>query len=233
VAEGGRLLAPPTRSFAGAPRDTMKLASVQPGAFRLRVKGVQNGTTVLPVVGGVRVVQWAETEVVVRDGVATLPPGHSLVAVLHRHGRRDEAPMICLANGWGEPRGAIATTILHDSHNLLVLGREPADMAAAANALIACGGGMAVAEGGTVRALFKLPIAGLLAETPPEITAADFAALRRAADAIIDWLPPHRVFRAVTGLSLACNPGPHPTDLGITDGGTGEVRDPALPVAAE
>lgn len=141
--------------------------------------------------------------------------------------------MICLANGWGEPRGAIATTILHDSHNLLVLGREPADMAAAANALIACGGGMAVAEGGTVRALFKLPIAGLLAETPPEITAADFAALRRAADAIIDWLPPHRVFRAVTGLSLACNPGPHPTDLGITDGGTGEVRDPALPVAAE
>ena len=233
VAEGGRLLAPPARSFAGAPRDTMKLAPVTADAFRLRVHGVTDGQVRLPAVGGVRVVHWAEATVSVRDGVADLPPGHTLVAVLHRHGSRDPTPMLCLANGWGEPRGAIATTILHDSHNLLVLGRDPADMAAAANALIACGGGMAVAAGGVVTAVLQLPVAGLLAETPPGQTAADFAHLRRAADAIIDWLPPHRVFRAVTGLSLACNPGPHPTDLGITDGATGEVRDPAMPLAAD
>ena len=49
----------------------------------------------------------------------------------------------------------------------------------------------------------------------------------------MQWKPPFRVFRGVTGISLACNPGPHPTDLGITDGGTGEVRDPALPIRAE
>ena len=230
VAEGGRLLTPPHRSFAGAPRDTMKLAPVTAEAFRLRVKGVPEGRARLPAIGGVRVVHWDEAEVTVHDGMAELPPGHSLVAVLHRHGRRSPAPMVCLANGWGEPRGAIATTILHDSHNLLVLGRDPADMAAAANALIACGGGMAVAAGGTVTAVLELPVAGLLAETPPDQTAADFAQLRRAADAVIDWLPPHRVFRAVTGLSLACNPGPHPTDLGITAGATGEIIDPTLPL---
>jgi adenine deaminase len=196
------------------------------------VKGVADGIACLPVVGGVRIVQWAETNVVVQDGVAELPPGHCLVSVVHRHGLRDATPMVCLANGWGEPRGAIATTILHDSHNLLVLGRDPADMAAAANALIACGGGMAVAAGGAVQAVLPLPIAGLLAETPPAVTAANFATLRAAADAIIDWLPPHRLFRAVVGQALACNPGPHPTDLGITDGATGEVRDPALPLVA-
>ncbi len=228
----GRMLAALPRGFAGAPRDTVKLAPLQADAFRLRVKGVAEGAARLPVVGGVRVVQWAEQEVVVHEGIARVPPGHCLVAVLHRHGRREATPMVCLANGWGEPRGAVATTILHDSHNLLVLGRDPADMAAAANALIACGGGMAVAAGGVVQAVLALPIAGLLAETPPAVTAADFAALRRAADAIIDWLPPHRMFRALVGQSLACNPGPHPTDLGITDGGTGEVRDPALPLAA-
>ena len=50
-------------------------------------------------------------EVAVRDGVAELPPGHALIAVLHRHGRRDPAPMLCLADGWGEPEGAVATTI--------------------------------------------------------------------------------------------------------------------------
>ena len=232
VAQDGAMRVTLPCSFAGAPRDTMRLAPVTADALRLRVQGVAYGRVRLPVVGGVRVVHWAEAQVTVRDGVAELPPGHSLVAVIHRHGRRDATPMVCLADGWGEPRGAIATTILHDSHNLLVLGRDPVDMAAAANALIACGGGMAVAAGGAVTALLELPIAGLLAETAAQETAADFAALRRAADAIIDWLPPHRVFRAVTGLSLACNPGPHPTDLGITDGSTAEIRDPATPLAA-
>ena len=81
--------------------------------------------------------------------------------------------------------------------------------------------------------MLELPVAGLLADTLPEQTAADFATLRRAADGVIDWLPPHRVFRAVTGLSLACNPGPHPTDLGISDGGTAALSDPAMPLAAE
>ena len=120
-------------------------------------------------------VRWAEVEVEVRGGYAVLPSGVSLVAVLHRHGRRDAAPMLCLADGWGAMRGAIGTTILHDSHNLLVMGREAADMAAAANALIGCGGGMAVASGGVVRSVFELPIAGLLAETGAWETAADFA----------------------------------------------------------
>jgi len=232
VAENGRMLAPLPRDLSGGPRDTMKLPLQEADAFRLHVQGVSHGRVRLPVVGGVRVVHWDEAEVEVRDGIAQLPPGHSFIAILHRHGRHKRPPMVCLANGWGEPRGAIATTILHDNHNLLVLGRKVEDMLAAANALIACGGGMAVAEQGAVTALVELPICGLLAETPPEQTAADFAKLRRATDAIIDWLPPFRLFQAITGLSLACNPGPHPTDLGITDGGTLEVRDPAVPLAA-
>ena len=231
VAQDGHLCAPLARPPAGpALRDTVRLAPVGAEAFHLRVKGIANGRARLPVVGGVRVVHWDEADVVVRDGVAQLPDGHCLIAILHRHGRRDPAPMICMANGWGEPRGAIATTILHDNHNLLVLGRDPADMAAAANALIACGGGMAVGAGGRVMATLALPIAGLLADTAPEQTAAEFARLRQAADRIIDWQPPHRVFRAITGIALACNPGPHPTDMGISDGGIGALLDPALPL---
>ncbi|MFT8242472.1 adenine deaminase [Roseomonas sp. BN140053] len=232
VARNGALLEPLPRDLSDAPRDTVHLAPQPPEAFALRPHGVTEGTARLPVVGGARVVRWAEAEVSVRGGVAAIPPGHALIAILHRHGRRDPGPMVCLADGWGEPRGAVATTVSHDNHNLLVIGRDPADMAAAANALITCGGGMAVAAGGRATAVLPLPIAGLLAETPPAETAAAFATLRAAADAVMDWAPPLRVFRGVTGISLACNPGPHPTDLGITDGGTGEVRDPAAPLAA-
>ena len=232
VARDGAMLAPLPRDLSDAPRGTMKLPPQEVDAFRLRVKGVDNGNARLPVVGGARVVHWAEATVTVRDGVAELPAGHALIAILHRHGRRDPGPMVCLADGWGEPEGAVATTISHDNHNLLVIGRDPADMAAAANALIGCGGGMAVAAGGRVTGLMPLPIAGLLAETPPAETAAAFARVRAAADAVMAWQPPYRVFRGITGISLACNPGPHPTDLGISDGGTGALVDPAVPLAA-
>jgi adenine deaminase len=225
VARNGRLLTPLPR-IAG-PTDTMRLAPQPLEAFQLRPVGIADGRARLRKVVGARFVRWGEAEVVVRNGVAVLPDGHALITMIHRHGRAPAVPRTCLADGWGAPRGAIATTIAHDSHNLLVLGRDAADMQAAANALIACGGGMAVAEGGRVTALLPLPIAGLLAETPPEDTAANFAALRAAADRVVDWQPPYRVFRGLTGIALACNPGPHPTDLGLSDGTTGDVFDPA------
>jgi adenine deaminase len=230
VAQGGRLLAPPRRSQG--PTNTVKLAPQPIESFMPRVKGVGDGRARLRKIVGARHGKWGMLDVEVRNGFAVLPPGHALITIIHRHGRIPATPQTCIIEGWGDPRGAIATTISHDSHNLLVLGRDPADMMAAANALIDCGGGMSVARGGKVTALLPLPIAGLLAETPAEETVANFAKLREQADMVIDWQLPFRVFRAMTGLSLACNPAPHPTDLGLTDGGTGEIFDPAEPVAA-
>jgi adenine deaminase len=230
VARDGKLLMPPART--DGPRGTVKLGPQPLEAFMPRVNGVGDGRASLRKIIGARFGRWGTLEVEVRNGIATLPPGHACITIIHRHGRIPPAPQTCITYGWGEPRGAIATTISHDSHNLLVLGRDPADMQAAANALIAAGGGMAVARDGQVVALLPLPIAGLLADTPPEVTAANFARLRAAADAVMDWQPPFRLFRGLTGISLACNAGPHPTDLGLTDGGTGEIFDPAEPLPA-
>jgi adenine deaminase len=230
AARDGRLLLRPRR--APGPRGTMKLGPQPVEAFRPRVRGVTDGRARLRKIVGARFGRWGEVEVEVRGGYGALPPGHAAITVLHRHGRAPAVPRTCLTDGWGEPRGAIATTVSHDSHNLLVLGREAQDMQAAANALIACGGGLAVAEAGRVTALLPLPVAGLLAETPPEETAAAFARLREAADRVMDWKPPFRVFRGLTGIALACNAGPHPTDLGLTDGATGDVFDPAEPLPA-
>ena len=151
-----------------------------------------------------------------------------MMAVLHRHGRASPAPVLGVLEEWGVWRGAIATTVAHDSHNLVVFGRDPADMAAAANALIDAGGGMAVASGGVVRAVLELPVCGLLSDLPTGEVAAAFAALRAAADLVADWQPPLLTFKSVLGASLACNPGPNVTDVGITDGSTGEVFASAL-----
>jgi adenine deaminase len=213
-------------------RNTVKLPPLPPAAFHLRVRGVTEGEVELPVVRGTRFTSLGSARVVVRGGVAEVPPGLSLLAVVHRHGRADPTPAIGLVDGWGELRGAIATTLAHDSHNLLVFGREATDMAAAAGAVIAGGGGMAVAQGGEVTARLALPIAGLLSEAPLAETAAALARLRAAAGEVVDWQPPHRVFRGLMGASLACNPGPRVTDRGIADGATRRLLDPAAPLAA-
>ncbi len=227
VAADGALCVAPARPADVAATGSMHLAPLSPHAFRMRV--ARSGRVRLRAISGARFTRFLEVEADAEAGIVRPPENVSLLASIHRHGRADPTPRIALIHDWGEFRGAIATTVAHDSHNLLVFGREAADMAAAANAVIATGGGMAVAQGGAVTALFPLPVAGLLATTPPAETAAAFAALRKAADAVCDWQPPYRIFRAVTGASLACNPGPHLTDRGIAEGG--RLYDPAALLA--
>ena len=70
--------------------------------------------------------------------------------------------------GFGFKKGAMAQTVSHDAHNLLVAGTNDEDMALAANTLVECGGGMCAVADGKVLALVPLPIAGLMNDLPAE-----------------------------------------------------------------
>ena len=83
------------------------------------------------------------------------------LAVLERHGRNGNIGRGWVA-GFGPLRGAIASSIGHDCHNLIVAGDDPGDMAAAVNHLIAIQGGAAVVREGKVLADLPLPVAGLM-----------------------------------------------------------------------
>ncbi|MDO6586080.1 adenine deaminase C-terminal domain-containing protein [Salipiger sp. 1_MG-2023] len=201
-------------------RGSMALPPVTPDSFEIAAPGPQAR---LASIDRPRFTQWGEIDAQVADGRVLLPKGATRIAVLHRHGRVPVVPRVGLLTGWGDWRGAFATTVSHDSHNLTVFGADPADMAAAANALIACGGGMAVATQGKVSALLPLPVAGLVSEAPlPEVAEA-LEQLRRAMDEVVDWQPPYLVFKALVGATLACNKGPHQTDLGIADPQAGRL----------
>ncbi|WP_369788833.1 adenine deaminase [Rouxiella sp. WC2420] len=210
------------------PRDTMHLSPVTESDFQLKIPGIQHGQAKLRHIKGARFTQWSETMVEVRDEVAQLPDGFSLIWVQHRHGKYPATPQMALLEGWGELRGAIATSYSHDSHNLVVLGRNPADMAIAANHLIACGGGMALSQNETLLASVEMPIAGMLSDLPTKLLAEQFNNLREKSALIADWEPPYRVFKAIEGTCLACNAGPHLTDLGLTDGATRQIIDPLV-----
>ncbi|RWX79232.1 adenine deaminase [Neorhizobium lilium] len=201
-------------------RGSVKLQPLQEQDFRVVSEGreVRLATIARP-----RFTQWGETGADVVDGYVVPPEDTTLIAVTHRHGRTDSRTRVGFLEGWGKWRGAFATTLAHDSHNLTVFGADPRDMAMAANAVIEAGGGMAVVEHGEVKALLPLPLSGLVSEAPLIEVADGFRHIRAAMDRIVDWEPPYLVFKACFGATLACNPGPHQTDRGIADGSTGQL----------
>jgi adenine deaminase len=136
------------------------------------------------------------------------------VAVIERHGKNGNIGR-AFVTGFGLKRGAIASSVGHDSHNITVVGASDADMAVAVNRLIELGGGFAVAENGQVTAELALPIAGLMSTKPFEAVAHDLHHLRDAAKALGCVLP--EPFLQVAFLALPVIPHLKMTDRGLFD----------------
>jgi len=108
-----------------------------------------------------------EVEPVTVAGFAVADPAKDLakIAVIERHlgtGRIGHG----FVHGSRLQRGALASTVAHDAHNVVVLGVDDADMAACALRLAAIGGGIVIAEGGRVVEELALPVAGLMSDQP-------------------------------------------------------------------
>jgi adenine deaminase len=105
----------------------------------------------------------------VKDGFVEADAGRDIMkmAVFERH--HETGTKGCgFLKGFGFKKGAMAQTVSHDAHNLLVAGTNDEDMALAANTLVECGGGMCAVADGKVLALVPLPIAGLMNDLPAE-----------------------------------------------------------------
>ncbi|KOR25668.1 adenine deaminase [Clostridium sp. L74] len=117
--------------------------------------------------------------------------------------------------GFGIKRGAMAATVAHDAHNLLVIGTNDEDMALAANTLIECGGGMVAIQDGKVLGLVPLPIAGLMSNKPLEEMAEMVEKLDSAWKEIgCDIVSP---FMTMALIPLACLPELRLTNRGLVD----------------
>ncbi|OJF97544.1 adenine deaminase [Pararhizobium antarcticum] len=222
VARDGRMLQALPTIDATPLLGSMKIAPLSADDFRIAsaAQSIRIATIDQP-----RFTRWGQMDADVRDGFVVPPEGTTMIAVAHRHGRADSRPRLGFLTGWGAWRGAFATTVSHDSHNLTIFGSEPEDMAVAANAVIAAGGGMAVASSGKIDALLPLPLSGLVSGEPLDVVARNFAALRSATGRIVDWHPPYLIFKACFGATLACNAGPHQTDRGLADAVTGRLLE--------
>lgn len=194
-------------------RDTVQCATFSPDDFEIAATKpeVQIATLSKP-----RFPEWGTRRVGVTGGTLDLPDDMIRMAVTNRYGAGTPVRVAFLEN-WGIWRGAFATTLSHDSHNLTVFGCDPGDMALAANTVRAAGGGLCVVANGTVMAQIALPIAGLVSDAPLGAVATAFATLRGTLDDLVDWKPPYLVFKALFGASLVCNAGPRLSDVGLVD----------------
>ncbi len=101
------------------------------------------------------------------------------MANIERYGQ-ERPPGLGLVKGMGLKSGALASSVAHDSHNLMVIGTNATDMTLAANTLIENGGGFVVVNHGKVQALVKLPIAGLLSLQSAEEIKSGIEQLKKA-----------------------------------------------------
>jgi len=150
----------------------------------------------------------------VDGGRAVADPARDLakVAVLDRH--RGERFSLGFLQGLGLQRGAIATSVGHDAHNLCTVGMDDADMLAAARHVQRANGGMAVVRGGEVRASLDLPLAGLMSDQDLDHVT---AALRGIRGALAELGTEREVFMPLSFVQLSVIPTLRLTDHGLVD----------------
>ena len=166
VAEDGRLCVP-LKPAGGADLRRMKIAPLGPGSFAIMAQ--PGPARVIGVVDGQIVTRSLSLPPKIKDGFVVSDTERDILkmAVVERH-RGTGNVGLGLVQGFGLARGALATSVAHDSHNIAVVGVSDEDMLAAVLAVQQMGGGLVALADGEVQARLPLPVAGLMSEASLE-----------------------------------------------------------------
>ncbi|MDQ3589334.1 MAG: amidohydrolase family protein [Actinomycetota bacterium] len=224
VAEEGRMVADvPPFEYPDYALSTMKLdGGISERTFDVRAPD-QNGTVrarTLQVVENHVETNAIWTELLVDDGLVRLDPDKDVakISVIERHGKTG-GHLTGFVSGLGFDRpSALATTVAHDSHNLMVMGNSEEMMARAARAVADAGGGVAVATEEELT-LLPLPVAGLMSPEPYEEVAQQSKAIGEALNRAGCSL--NYAFMTLSLLALVVLPELHVSDKGLVEVGEG------------
>lgn len=213
VARDGRMLAGTSRPAASPLPPTVHL---DPGRLDFSIPARGGSVRVIGAVPDQLVTESLVLEARVAGGMAVADPERDLLkmAVVERHHGTGRTGL-GFVRGIGLTRGAIAGTVAHDHHNLVVIGADDSSMRAAARAVVEANGGLAVAAGETVLALLPLPIAGLMSDRPIEEVRDTMKTLLAAAHGLGATL--RDPFMAMSFLALEVIPSLKLTDRGLVD----------------
>jgi adenine deaminase len=211
VAERGRTLVPRRPSalrnaFAARTVEEADIAVPHRGPEMVRVIEAFNGQLVT----GSRVEKLAH-----RQGVWVADPNRDILKIVVLNRYRAVAPAVGFITGFGLKKGAIASTVAHDSHNLVAVGADEAALVRAINLLVEAKGGLAIV-GPQGAQILPLPIAGLMSDQPGDQVAARYTELDEAAKALGSKLD--APFMTLSFMALLVIPRLKMSDLGLFDG---------------
>jgi adenine deaminase len=195
-------------------RHTVRVGALGPEMFRIPWQGGR--ARVIGLVPGQIVTEALVEELPARAGEARADATRDLakIAVIERHlgtGRTG----LGFVRGFGLQRGALASTVAHDAHNIVVVGMNDAAMAFAVRRLANIGGGIVVVDGAEVLAELPLPVAGLLSDAPlHEVVARSHAIIAAARELGCTIEAP---FQLLSFLALSVIPSLKLTDRGLVD----------------
>jgi len=213
-AEVGEAAFAARRTVEPVARHSVHLPELTPDSFRYT--GTQDETPVIGIWPGKILTEHLHEAIAPQDGDKCPDPARDLarISVIERHGKNGN-----IANGFVRgftlKRGAIASTVCHDHHNIAVVGMDYADMTRAAARLSEIEGGFVVVDGGRVLAELALPVAGLMSLEPFEAVHDRLVALRAAARGLgVELEEP---FLQLAFLALPVIPHLKITDHGLVD----------------
>lgn len=183
-----------------------------PADFAIPSKGAR--VLVIEAIDGELITRRVIESARIENGHAIADPARDLlkIAVVNRY--RSEKPAVAFVKGIGLRRGAIASSVAHDSHNIVAVGVDDASLAAAVNAVMDSGGGLAVFDGKAVDIL-PLPVAGLMSTEPFENVAAAYSRIDRLAKEL--GTPLRAPFMTLSFLALLVIPELKLSDRGLFD----------------
>lgn len=214
VAEDGRCTVP---GVEVATPNVFREARFEPADFEIEAEGAE---------ARVRVIEAEDGELITGGSVATLPtragviqadPDHDVLLVTVCNRYAPAAPAVAFIRGFGLRRGAIASSVAHDSHQVIAVGADPTSLADAVNAVFERRGGLVAIEGDRVAAL-SLPIAGLMSDRPAEEVAAGYEAVSGIARDLGSTL--QAPFMTLSFMALLVIPSLKLGDRGLFDGDT-------------
>jgi adenine deaminase len=210
VADGGKsLIDAPKADAPNQFRATRKAA----GDFAIRARGKH--VHVIEAMDGQLITRKLVMDARIEHGTAVADVSRDVlkIAVVNRYA--DAPPALAFIKGFGMTRGAIASSVAHDSHNMLAVGADDQSIARAVNALVDSRGGLAVVDGDQVDVL-PLPVAGLMSNDDGRTVARDYARISALAKGLGSTLA--APFMTLSFMALLVIPALKLSDKGLFDG---------------
>ncbi|MBA2596857.1 MAG: adenine deaminase [Chloroflexia bacterium] len=192
-------------------RNTMHIAPLAPDDLRLDPNAARQA---VGIISGEITTRLLHVAPEVEDGWAVAAPGRDLLKLVcvERHHATGRVG-VGYVQGFGLRRGALASSISHDAHNIVAVGTDDADLLLAIATVAESGGGLAAVAGGQVLARMALPVAGILSDRPLTEAAAAYGTLENAARGLGSELP--SPFGLLAFMALSVIPEARVTDRGF------------------